>query len=170
MISYFVRIWRNAIFKLKWEGKIQFLVPWVPQIPSYISRKPLLFAKASFCSDLSQYAMISQTLINADIFPFRTGPDILIKVFGDNIIFLIRTAWVCLIFILSKKKKKNSVWRFTENTCYIFFHEETGTVTQIHERNVGLNQETSSITRLFSSFDIYYNQSLNTDLQKQKET
>ena len=46
-----------------------------PQIPSCFWNKPNLFAKASLCSGSSQYAIISQSLIHADLFTSGTNPD-----------------------------------------------------------------------------------------------
>ena len=56
--------------------------------------KQNFLANITLCSDSSQYAIFSQSLINAGFFTFGIGPDILMKVFEDYIIFLIWAAWV----------------------------------------------------------------------------
>ena len=44
------------------------------------------------------------SLINADFFTSAIGPDFLMNVLEDCIIFLLWAVWVCLIFILIKNK------------------------------------------------------------------
>ena len=74
-----------------------------PGLRKCIWDKQNLFANDSLCLDSSQYAIFSQSLINADIFTPRTDPDILMKVFGDYTIFLIWAAWVLFNFYLKQK-------------------------------------------------------------------
>ena len=54
-------------------------------------------------------------------FTFGIGPDILIKVLEDCIVFLIWAAWTLLNFHL-KQKRRFSVWSFTENASFISVH------------------------------------------------
>ena len=56
-----------------------------------------------------------------------------------------------------------------ENT-FVSFYKGIWTITKSHHKIAGFIWETSSIIRLFGSLDIYYNNSLNADLQKQDET
>ena len=49
------------------------------------------------------------------------GPDILRNVLKDCIIFDVWAACVFSNFYL-KQKQRNSVWSFTENSIFIFFH------------------------------------------------
>ena len=84
--------------------------------------KPNSFTNTSLCSDSSQYASFYQSLVNADFFTSVIGPDILMKVFEDSLIFLAWAAWVLLNFYL-KQKQRFLVWKFTENATFISFHE-----------------------------------------------
>ena len=59
---------------------------------------------------------------------------------------------------------------FNENATFISFYKGIWTITKSHHKITGFNWATSNIMRLFGSLDIYYNKSLNTDLQKQDET
>ena len=61
------------------------------------------------------------------------GPDILMEVFEDYIIFLICAFWVLFNFYL-KQKQWFSVWSFTENTSFISLHEGMHV-----SKNAGLN-------------------------------
>ena len=59
------------------------------------------------------------------------GPDILMKVFEDNIIFLVWAAWVLFNFYL-KQKQRFPVWKFTENASIISFYEGIWSIAKTH--------------------------------------
>ena len=65
--------------------------------------------------------MFSLSLINADFFTSAIGPDILINVLEDYIIFLVWVAWL-LFDIYLKQKQRHSVWSLNENANFIYFH------------------------------------------------
>ena len=60
-------------------------------------------------------------MINADILTPGIGPDILINVLKDCIIFVVWAARIFSNFYL-KQKQRHSVWSFTENAVFISFH------------------------------------------------
>ena len=94
-----------------------------PQAPNCSWSTPNLFVNTSFSSDFSQYAIVFyQSLINADLVTFERGPDFLMNVLEDCIIFLIWAAWLLFDFYL-KQKQRFSV-TFTENVSFFPLHVE----------------------------------------------
>ena len=106
------------------------------------------------------------------------------NVLEDYITFLIWAAWILfnLIFILSKKKRF-SVWSYTENTSFISSHEriycrysETNPSKrskdlsfrkkQKHTKKMKVSKTISRIRKLFASQDIHYNNNLNIEVKK----
>ena len=70
----------------------------------YVEETTLLCLHVTLPS--SQCAIIfSQSLIIADFFTSGIGPDILMNVLEDRIIFLIWAAWVLLDYYLKQKQK-----------------------------------------------------------------
>ena len=89
------------------------------QIPQLYLEKNNFFANASICLDSFQYIKIfSESLISSDFSTFGTGPDILINVLEDCVVFLIWTGLALFNFHF-KQKQRFSVWRFTENASFI---------------------------------------------------
>ena len=118
-----VKCW-NAISKLK-KGEILQNFPGIltnTRIPNSIQEKPNLLANTSPCSDSSQYAVFSQSLV-------QISPHILMKVFEKTTFsFFIWAAWVLFNFYL-KQKQSFSVWSFTENASFISFYEGIWSIT-----------------------------------------
>ena len=101
-----------------------------PRLYNCICNKPHLFVYAWLFSDSFLYAMIFyQSLIDADFFTSEIGPDILMNVLEDCIIFLIWTACVLLSFSL-KQEQVFLVYSLTKNTSFISFHGKTALGTQ----------------------------------------
>ena len=89
----------NTISKLKIGEKFSWCCNSPPRSTNSISEKPDLLTNTSLCSDSSQYAIFSQSLVTADFFYFLGS----------------------LKFYL-KQKEKFSVWSFTENASFMSFH------------------------------------------------
>ena len=81
-----------------------------------------MLANTSPCSDSSQYAVFSQSLV-------QISPHILMKVFEKTTFsFFIWAAWVLFNFYL-KQNQSFSVWSFTENASFISFYEGIWSIT-----------------------------------------
>ena len=78
---------------------------------------PLL---ARILSNIQNFFLLNLWSIQI-FFTFGTGPDILINVLEDRIIFFIWAAWALFNFYL-KHKQRFLVWSFTENVSFISFH------------------------------------------------
>ena len=96
----------NNVSKLTWGKKLQNFpeVTTHPRAPNCTWNKPNLFAKALLCSDSSQYTVFSQLLINAVFLNSGIGPDILVNVRKDCIVFHLRGVWILFNFYLQQKQ------------------------------------------------------------------
>ena len=98
-----------------------FLEVVTPPRPSKLSwNKSNLFTNALLGWGSSQYPILSQSLINADFFlTSEIGPDILVNVLEDCIVFLICATRVLLNFILGKNKGLERYWK---HVSFIIFN------------------------------------------------
>ena len=94
------------------------------RIPNCIWDKPNLLANTSFCSDSSQYAILSQSLVQIDLIFWW-------KCLKTTFLFFIWTASVLFNFYL-KQQQRFSVWSITENASFISFHEGIWSITKTH--------------------------------------
>ena len=92
---------RVRIANFSWGGTKPLHLP----PPKCIWSKPHLLAYTSFCSDSCQYAIrFSRTLIDTDLSTSGIGPDNLMNVLKNRVIFFIRVA--CFVFFFHCKQKQ----------------------------------------------------------------
>ena len=156
----------------KWGEKLQSF-PGIATPPRPIN----CICTDQICLPTTGLAGLAQILPNMQYFPYHWSTYFFLFmrealifwwVFEEYIIFLIWPAWVLCNFYL-KQKQRFLVWSFTENTSFNSFHEGIWSITKVL-RNAILNKVTPSITRLFVSLGIHYDNSLNTVVLKQNET
>ena len=101
-------------------------------------RPPPVFGTNQTCSPTSRFAQILPNLQHFTnhwsmqiFFTSLIGPDILINVFEDYIIFLVWAVWVLSNFYL-KQKQRLPAWKFTQNASFISFHEGMWSVAKTH--------------------------------------